>query len=64
MNSAIHHFSATERQAELSRCRRHALADVPPRERRLSAFGARLFGLVRPKPVPVPTPLRPAVHGR
>jgi hypothetical protein len=60
MHSAIHHYSAAQRQADLSRCRQHDLAEIPARERRLSAYGAKLFGLVRPKTVPAP--LKPAAR--
>jgi hypothetical protein len=62
MHSAIHQYTAAQRHADLGRCRQHPLADVPPTERRLSTFGARLFGLVRPKPAPAP--LRPAAGNR
>jgi hypothetical protein len=48
MNSAVHHNLAAQRHLDdLREARRNAFSAVPPKERRLSAYGARFLGRAR-----------------
>jgi hypothetical protein len=47
MNSTLHHASAHQRRLDdLRAARRHALASVHPRDRRLAVYGSRILAAV------------------